>query len=398
MHAAVIMALIMFIGCASQPRQQIPEEDIRARADRAFADLAAEEGGTPRRHDSNTEKPGSTGSATPRRQVDKPVPVKTGQRPDWIDGESRQYPSSLYLTAVGYGPDRPATEDKARAEMAKVFYTNIDSSNRTYQEILETTGGGKTTSMENINFEEITNVSTRKVLSGVRIAQVYRDSRSQPEFFALAILDRHQTAEILKEKIQELDHDLKRLLDAAQRHQDKLTQVKLLRTSMQKLVLRQAYNTELRIVDLNGRGIAPVVNFTEIKTRLSNVLLKDFLIALSVEGSKAEDVRRALVEALNQKGFSVSEQIHKASVLARGRIEINPIAQSASGWKFVRWKAYFDLVDQNGGAVFGSVQKTGKEGHLSLAQAEERAVRKIRKTLAAEISQDLSNFILLQGN
>jgi hypothetical protein len=127
------------------------------------------------------------------------------------------------------------------------------------------------------------------------------------------------------------------------------------------------------------------------------VLLKDFLIALSVQGSRAEEVRRALVEALNSKGFSVSEQIGRAGVVARGRVEIKPIPQGQAEWKFVRWSAYFDLVDQNGGAIFGSVQKSGKSGHLTTAQAEDRAVRSIRQSLATEIAEDLSNYILRQS-
>jgi hypothetical protein len=72
--------------------------------------------------------------------------------------------------------------------------------------------------------------------------------------------------------------------------------------------------------------------------------------------------------------------------------------QGAAQWKFVRWKAYFDLVDRQGGVVFGSVQKSGKEGHVTISEAEERAVRKIRKVLAADISKDLSAYIFSTQN
>jgi beta-galactosidase GanA len=134
-----------------------------------------------------------------------------------------------------------------------------------------------------------------------------------------------------------------------------------------------------------------------MKRQLSDALLRDFFIAVSVKGSRAIEIRQALVEALNQKGFSVLDDLGRTSVLARGTVEINPIEQKTSEWKFVRWKAYFDLVDQQGGAVFGSVKKTGREGHLTIPQAEERAVRKMRKLLAAEIAQDLTKFIFTQG-
>jgi hypothetical protein len=54
------------------------------------------------------------------------------------------------------------------------------------------------------------------------------------------------------------------------------------------------------------------------------------------------------------------------------------------------------MVDKEGGAVFGSVSKTGREGHLNLQQAENRAVRKIRKALTTEITEKMRRYIYSQ--
>jgi hypothetical protein len=201
----------------------------------------------------------------------------------------------------------------------------------------------------------------------------------------------------LQSKIRELDQDILKLTALSNRQTDKLSKIKNLKTSVEEYILRDAYNTELRIVNPAGQGIPPPISFSAMKKQLSDALLRDFFIAVSVRGSRANEIRQSLIEALNQKGFSVSDDLNRASVLARGTIEINPIEQKTSEWKFVRWKAYFDLVDQQGGAVFGSVKKTGREGHLTFPEAEERAVRKMRKLLAAEIAQDMTKFIFTQG-
>jgi hypothetical protein len=391
-----LLALAWLAGCASPPpRQSIPADDIRARADRAFDDVSAEESGTDNRRPAagNANAP-PTAAPTPPAPVPESEPVVSGQRPEWIDGESRRYPSVRYLTGVGYGADRPGAEDRARSEIAKVFYSEVTSSNRTLQQIMESAADGQTRSSERIDFEEVINVSTHKVLSGVRVVQVYRDSDGQPPFYALAVLDRYQAKEILTAKIGELDADIRQLYTESLQTGDKLTRVKQLQACVDKHALRQAYDAELRVVDPAGRGMAPSVNFTDIQARLNETLLKDFFIAVSVSGPRADEIRQALTEALNEQGFAVSEQIADASVLARGTVDIQPIDQPDPKWKFVRWKAYFDLVDRNGGAVFGSVQKTGREGHLSTAQAEERAVRKMRGLLAADIAADLKKHIL----
>jgi hypothetical protein len=360
-----MILLVILVGCAGQPQLQIPAQD-----------------------------PGATDDGpTPERPANA-VRVIKGKRPDWVNTESKHYPPDRFLTAVGYGSDRPAAEDKARAEIAKIFYSDIHSSNSTYQEILETSTDGKTHTRESINFEEITRVSTRRVLSGIRIAEVYQESGPDPQFYALAALDRYQTEKVLQHKIEELDRDIQNLYLETQRQQDKLGQVQNLQLCIRKYILRQAYDTELRIVSPSGRGIPQTVSFMEIENRLKEVLLRDFFIAITIKGIRADEIQRTLVEALNQKGFSISEEIQKTSVLVRGTIQIEPIEQDLSEWKFVRWKAYFDLLDRQDGAVFGSVQKSGKAGHLSQAQAEERAIRKMQTILAEEISEDLIKYIL----
>ena len=394
-------ALLLFLilaSCAAQPEPQdrVSEAEIKARSDRAFADLAAAESeSSPPGLETSVGRPSHT--LPPAGEPSPPVPVMRGERPDWVDGIGSQYPDDKYLTAVGYAVERNAAEDRARAEIAKIFYSDIRSSNQIYQEILEATAGGKTSSTESVNFEEITRVSTEKVLSGIRIGQVYEEIKNDQQFYALAVLDRLQTQRILESKIWELDRDIDGLYNQALDQKDRLTQVRYLQRTIQKHILRQAYNTELRIVSVSGRSISPTVSFTEIKSRLSDVLLRDFFVALTVEGVRANDIKRSLAEALNQKGFSISEDIGKANVLARGTVEIKPMDQGTAEWKFVRWQAFFDLVDRRGGAIFGSVRKSGKTGHLTLAEAEERAVRKMRKSLTEEISSSLADYILASG-
>jgi hypothetical protein len=391
----IAIPLMIITGCAT-PQTGIPQERIRANADQAFEDLSAEENPSEskvaRQSRSREKKPRQVASA----QTTK-VKATKGKRPDWIDGQSRHYPSSMYLTGVGYAPDRQTSEDRARAEIAKIFYAEIDAKTRTYQEYFQTVSGSKTKTKDSVAIEDITKVSTQKVLSGVRIVQVYQQTKPEPLFYALAVLDRSQAQEILQSKIRELDQDLDRLVSLIGQETDILSKLKYLKSSVEEYILRDAYNTELRIVNPSGQGIPSPFSFPELKRKLSDALLRDFFIAVSVNGSRAIEIRQALVEALNQKGFSVLDDLDRASVLARGTVGINPIEQKSSDWKFVRWKAYFDLVDQQGGAVFGSVQKTGREGHLTIPQAEERAVRKMRKLLADEIAEDLTKFIFTQG-
>jgi hypothetical protein len=384
---------IISFGCASQP--EIPTDAIRERADRAFDDVKAEEGGkqSSRRVEQTTPRPPNSSS----EQDNHPVPIQKGKRPEWVDQPSAQFPISQYLTGVGYGSSRKAAEGNARAEIAKIFSSTIDSRTKTYQGYFQSDTQGKSNTEETLSIEEITEVSTQKVLSGVRIARVYEEEGSDSIFYALAVLDRDQSAMILQDKIRELDQEIQGLLDRAQRAGDNLSKIKYLRQAIQKFVFREAHDSEFRIVNLAGQGISSPVYFGDIKTRLESILFRGFFIGVSVSGDRAVEVKNALIEGLNQEGFTISDDLNKANVLIRGDVVIKLLDKGTPEWKYVEWRTHFELVDKKGGeSVFGSINKNGRQGHITLQQAENRAVGNIRKALMEEIARDVRRYIFFQ--
>jgi hypothetical protein len=389
----MVISVFMVAGCAP-PRQEIPTEEIRGRADRAFDDLQKEETGEKRPPEGERSP-----ISPPERSIQEKgsvVPVTKGARPDWVDGESAQYPESHYLTGVGYDADRKTSEDKARAEIAKIFVSEINSRTRSYQDYLQTSSGGDSDLEETFSIQEITDVSTKKVLSGVRIADLYQDSGPGNLYYALAVLDRQQSATILRDRILKLDGEIEMLFNRALGEGDLLTKIKHLKQSIGKHAVREAYDAELRIVNPAGRGISRSVQFAEIKSQLEAILLREFTIGVSVSGTRADEVQDALTQGLNQEGFSVSEDLSAAQVLIRGEVEIKPIERGTADWKYVRWRTHFDMIDKVGGSTFGSFAKTGREGHLDLQQAEERAVRKIRNAITTEMAEEVRKYIFSQ--
>jgi hypothetical protein len=390
---ALLIALFVMTGCATE--QRVPSDEIRERSDRAFDDLRAEETGEkPAQREHAEERSGPSAPAV--EEQEDTVRVQKGKRPEWVDGASIQYPSSQYLTGVVFDADRKFAEDKARAEISKIFLSKIDSKTRSYEEYLQTTSKGKARTEQAITVEDITKVSTQKVLSGVRIASVYKEAGQQPLFYALAVLDKGQSARILTDKIHALDREIGDLVRKSEAEGDMLVTIKYLTQAIEKHILREAYDAELRIASNSGRGIYPPTHFAEITGKLESMLLRDFLIGVSVKGSRADEIQDALLQGLNQQGFAISEDLNRAQVLVRGTVEIKALDRGTSEWKYVQWRTHFDMVDKKGGAVFGSVNKAGREGHLNLPQAESRAVRKIQKALTTEIAQKMKGYIFSQ--
>jgi LPP20 lipoprotein len=392
----ILTLAAMLAGCQSAPgvfaKSKDSEPDHAAAANQAFRELEHPEQKSPgpTAEAAGTSPHPTSDSSTGR---DLQVVVATGQRADWVDGSSPKYPSARYLTGVGMAAERQQAEDNARAEIAKVFYSHIDASTKVYQEYLQTVSGATTRESGRTSVQDILNVSTHKVLSGVRIAEVYREPKPPNAFYALAVLDREQSMVILREKINALDKDIQTQLARAGQQSDQLFKVKELKTALETHLLRQAHDAELVIVNPSGQGISPAVAFVDIKNRLTDILARQFRIRLAVKGDRAQDLQEAMADALTQEGFSLAGTNEKANVLVKGSVEIKPLEQTADQWKYVRWKTAFDLVDLKGNSVFGSISDAGREGHLSLPQAQDRAVLKIKKDLLPKVSREIARYI-----
>ncbi|MDX2440535.1 MAG: hypothetical protein QNK40_08280, partial [Desulfobacterales bacterium] len=113
--AIILLAIPVLIltGCVADKQQtRISTEEIQGRANRSFDDLSAHETGQ-RRPSSFKENKEESPSQKHEVKPKPPVRTKKGNRPDWVDGESSEYPASFYMTGVGYAPDRQTAENKA---------------------------------------------------------------------------------------------------------------------------------------------------------------------------------------------------------------------------------------------------------------------------------------------
>ncbi|MBW2032159.1 MAG: LPP20 family lipoprotein [Deltaproteobacteria bacterium] len=319
------------------------------------------------------------------------------RRPDWVGGVSSEYPGSHYIIGVGSGADRQTSEDNARAEIAKVFKSCIQQRSYDFDHYLRIASGGKNECIRELDIRQVTTISTEKVLSGISVVDNYIDNSSDPPtHYALAVLNRGQTQNSLHEKIARADREIMNLIASAQDSTDTLNTIQQLKQAITTLVLREAYNEELRVVNPHGKGKPTRIRLQELKARLADVLKNQFNLAIDITGPYRVQIMHALIEAMTRSGFVVDTNPSEATVMVRGTINLTSPDIPHPKWKFVRWKVDFQLIDRRDGKIFGSVNMSGKEGQLTQSAAEKRAIRIIQEKLASQISQKLTNYIFGQ--
>src|SRR5690348_1114007 len=95
--------------------------------------------------------------------------VKPGDtRPDWVNGNSSQYPAATYLTGHGQADNMAAAKDRARSELAKNFSVKVSEQSTDTSSYSQSSaeGTGKNSLDVNRNIE----TRTDQALTGVEIS------------------------------------------------------------------------------------------------------------------------------------------------------------------------------------------------------------------------------------
>jgi hypothetical protein len=317
--------------------------------------------------------------------------ILTPRTPDWVDGGGAGYPEAAYLTGVGRADSPEAAEDRAYAAISRVFSAQISQRTTEWERYLQA-DGEETTSQRDISIDQVTRVSTGKVLEHVIIAERYQDTRTKVHY-ALAAMDRRQAAATLRERISGLDREVDALLDPTAHRDDTLARIRALHLAVRLLLLRDAYHTDLQIVDPSGRGAESLTRLKTVRLQLQRDLEQHVKITLDVTGDEAAAIRIALTQGLNDYGLPVSGADNApADIVIRGAASFEAVEHMPQG-PFVRWTAGFDLLDRSTDQIIGSIRRSGREGHVTQPEARARALRAAQQAVSEDAGRTLAGFL-----
>ncbi|MEW6681498.1 MAG: LPP20 family lipoprotein [Nitrospirota bacterium] len=318
--------------------------------------------------------------------------ILTAREPDWVEGRSARYPDASYVTGVGRADNPEAAEDRAYAAVSRVFSAQISQRTTEWERYLQADDSGKTASQRDISIDQVTKVSTGKVLEHVAIAERYHNANTGA-YYALATMDRRQAAATLRERIAGLDREIDALLHSSQRSDDPLGRIRALHLAVRLLLLRDAYHTDLQIVDPSGRGADPLTRLRTVRLQLQRDLEQHVHIALEVTGDEPAAIRSALTQGLNTYGLPVSgADGAPADIVIRGAATFESVDHMPQG-PFVRWTASFDLLDRSTDQIIGSIRRNGREGHLTEPEARARALRAAQHAVSDDAGRTLAAFL-----
>ncbi len=326
-------------------------------------------------------------------------------QPAWVEGNSKDYPSDQYLLGVGQADSRPAAEERAYGAVSRIFTAKVEAESKDWESFLLSEAKGQASTEHRLTLDQLTRVSTDKVLENVRVLDTWLNPKTG-QHHVLAGMHRAQAGTALAERMIELDRAIDSDLAESRKTTDKLLTIRSLRRAVKNLVLREAYNADLRVIRTSGQGTPPPYRVAELTGALEQFMAAHLLVGVEVTGDQVEPVRRAVIEGLIREGLPVTARTAGAEDSSTGRSGGKPLELLVKGtarlldanvsdprFRFVRWCSDFVILDTGTQQVVGAVSRGGREGHVTSGEAMAKAVRVMQQEVSSELAKTLAGYV-----
>lgn len=319
----------------------------------------------------------------------------TGGRdqPDWVDGSAAQYPAGQYLLGRGSAESVDLAQERARADLAKVFEVAIAVDGSDIQRAKGQDGAMR---YEAASEQRIV-TRTDQVISGLRIAELWSEpvpaASGKGRQHALAVLPRLQAGVALRQEIAARDEAIERQVLRARAATDALQRAGLAARALVLARERAGFDKSLRVVDPGGRGVDTTLGVARLQADLDEQLKRLALIpALSASGPFDAASLLPLVQgAIASAGFLASDDAGAATAYAV-KVNARLTEEYLEGWHWVRGNVELSVVDA-AGRVRGSKAWPVKASAQEQSAARARTLLEIERLLKDELRSAVLGFI-----
>jgi hypothetical protein len=340
--AAAVFALIFAASCASGV-------DLDARRGRAAAALSALEAG------------GGAGSGAG-------IEIKRDKRgkPNWVDHPESAYPKARFLSATGYGSSRRQAEQNALGNLAAVFGQSVQSNLETIESYREQVEKGAIAVETSVRAEQaVRTTAALDSLIGAEIADVWEDGAS---CYAVALMDKALCREIYAGLFEANERLIAGALERSARSRGAIEEAAGYYYAARLSDVNAVFATVLAV--LGEPGYRGVKRGDEYRSQAKKAA-REIPVSVTVAGDKNGKLRAAFANALLREGFSTGSGASRYVLEVETALE--PLTLPNEN-KWTRWTVDARFTDREKGRVLFPFSISGREGHISQTEADNRAI------------------------
>jgi len=306
-------------------------------------------------------------------------------QPKWITDSSFEYPNETYLVGRGIGSTAEEAKNRARGDLATIFEVRIEVSNQNTTTVAQS---GKNEQIDRLTSQQVS-AKTDKVISGINIAEIWRDPVTQ-DFNALATLSRTQASASLREEISKIDEAINQQLHAAKSETDPLLKIGALSQALQASINREGFQASLKVVDPSGHGVQAPVSQASVQKQINDTLKQIRIAPEIIADNGAKEFNSLIKGGLAAAGFLATSSAN-ADLALESKLTLTDLGQ-VNGWNWMRATVEVSLIEKASGRVRGSKTWPVKASARDARTARTRTFIEIEKVLKEELRLAIVEF------
>jgi hypothetical protein len=381
--AGALFFLFIFLlslgGCAGAPQvRDNREADAAAAADAALRSM---DGG------GSVGAPAAASPAASAAAAPGPVAVDTGgAKPAWVDSPEAVYSRNSYVAAVGSGSSREQAEKSAFAALSSVYRLSLQADQTLTNSYQEMVRNGQTSDWyEGVSLEESIRTSTAMDLVGAAIRGVWSDGSL---FYAVAVMENAQTAQLYARMIRDNQRIIDTLTDIPAASRNNMNGLARFQFA---ITLAEANKVFANVLSVIGAPVPAELRQSEDYRLESAAIIRAIPVSVTVEGDRENRIRSAFASVFTAAGFRTGG--NNSPYRLQARLSFSEVQLPNQPNKFVRYVLEGNFVESATGEVLFPYNVNGREGHLSLSEAEVRALRAAESKIGDDYAKTLSSFL-----
>ena len=312
--------------------------------------------------------------------------ISNGETPEWLSSEPDMYPSFSYLSATGSAAGAEQAKARALSNLAKIFEVQIREVSSTQQDIQTSKKEGVETVQKSQRLSSMVNLKTDKMVQGARIAEQWINS-ADLTYHALAVLDRAQAGNNIRDEMNRLDEETRFVLDQQVKRNDLLLKISDLYKANELQQDRNTLQQTLKIIDVKGSGTPAHWNQAELAEQLQQTL-RSLPLQTVVKADDTGELSNILQGAASSAGFNIGDTGYQ---LAANLVTQQPI--NKDNWFWLRGTLEIELVAQDGVTVIGYQSWPLKVSAGDLSQLQPRLLKAADEKLKQELLNSILEFV-----
>ena len=320
----------------------------------------------------------------------KPAPATM---PEWVNVPASVYPNDSYITSVGYASDRDSAEIKALQGIAATFEQSVKSDSEASQRMTQAKADGKVATASVSAFsQKIKRSVDVDNLIGVEVKEFWLDQGSST-WYAIAVLDRSRAAQIYGDMIRKNASAINMVLSSSAKDKLSLGGYAVYDFAEDIAVENENHLKKLSVIQPKSVGLLQSYCPSSKAYHAKKVeIAAKIPVCITVENDVNGRIGAAFTDVILSAGFrSTSDKNTRYSLVALLNFE----QSDATDGKTTRCRYTVEsfILDTETDQKIVTFSFSGREGHVTFAEAKNRAVKALETKIKDEFGKAFAGYL-----